>query len=361
MPPRQSSDASPLLRGGSVEASAEERAQLQVLMDVRPAQAIAVLNHLGVADLLADGPIDVAALAAATGTHAMTLYRLLRYVAMHGVFTETSPRFFALTPMASLLRSGAPGSVYWRVEGDVSVKPWLPWEEWLETVHTGEPAYERMHGRTYWEALVTDQHARKMFDLSLRLIGERQIPEVLPLLEVSAGDLVVDVGCGEASWLAAILDRHPGVQGVAVDLEQAGPSARRTIEHRDLSGRASFVAADFFEELPAGNVLLLANVLHDWPDDLATEILATCQSALLDGGRVVIVERVLPEGDEPHHGKSVDINMLFLLGGRERTLREFQALLRDAGLRFDAYVPTKLPVGVIVASRNDLSAAGGRA
>lgn len=344
-----------------MEASAEERARLQVLMDVRPAQAIAVLNHLGVADLLADGPVAVDELAAATQTHAMTLYRLLRYAAMHGVFTEPSPRFFALTPMASLLRAGTPGSVYWRVEGDVAVKPWLPWEEWIETVRTGEPAYDRMHGRTYWEALATDQQAREMFDLSLRLIGERQIPEVLPLLDVSPGELIVDVGCGEASWLAAILDRHPGTLGIAVDLEQAGPSARRTIERRDLGGRASFVAADFFEELPAGDVLLLANVLHDWPDDVATSILATCERALLDGGRVVIVERVLPGGDVPHHGKSVDINMLFLLGGRERTLREFQAILRDAGLRLDAYLPTKLPVGVVVASREDLSAPNGPA
>lgn len=344
-----------------MEASAEERARLQALMDVRPAQAIAVLNHLGLADLLADGPVGVDALAAATRTHAMTLYRLLRFAAMHGVFTETSPRVFALTPMASLLRSSTPGSVFWRVEGDVSVKPWLPWEEWLETVRTGEPAYDRMHGRTYWEALSTDPHARNMFDLSLRLIAARQIPEVLPLLEVSGEDLVVDVGCGEASWLAAILERHPGVQGVAVDLEQAGSSARRTIEHRDLIGRASFVAADFFENIPPGNVLLLANVLHDWPDDLATKILATCQNALLEGGRVVIVERVLPEGDEPHHGKSVDINMLFLLGGRERTLREYQALLQSAGLRLDAYLPTNLPVGVIVASRQDAPAGQRRA
>jgi hypothetical protein len=150
--------------------------------------------------------------------------------------------------------------------------------------------------------------------------------------------------------LAAILGKFPHLRGVAVDLEQASSSARKTIEHRNLSARASFVAADFFDQVPRGDVLLLANVLHDWPDDRATQILATCRKALADGGRLVIVERVLPEGDEPHHGKSVDINMLFLLGGRERTLREFQSLLIDAGLRFDAFLPSRLAVGAILAT-----------
>lgn len=327
----------------------DHRAQLQALMDVRPAQTVAVLNHLGIADLLADGPRSADELAQATNTHALTLYRLLRYAAMHGVFSEVQPRQFALTPMAQFLRSDHAASVRWRVEGDTSVKPWLPWHEWLETVNTGEPAYVRMHGRTYWEALNEDTDARAMFDLSLRTISERQIPAVLPLLELADQEVLVDVGCGEAGWLAAILHAFPNLRGVAADLEQARSSAERTIRDRDLNQRAAFHPTDFFDAVPAGDVLLLANVLHDWPDDKAREILRACKTALRPGGTVIIVERVIPEGDAPHHGKSVDINMLFLLGGRERTLTEFVELLEDARLRFYSHLTTRLPVSVVIA------------
>lgn len=327
-----------------------EREQLAALMDVRPAQTIAILNHLGIADLLADGPLDVDHLAAATQSHELTLYRLLRYAAAHGVFTEVEPRRFALTTMSEYLRSNVPGSVRWRVEGGKRVPPWWPWDEWLETVRTGVAAFDRVHGCSYWEAMATDESSRRMFDLSLRSIADRQIPEVLPLLDLAGRRLVVDVGCGQAGWLVAILEAHAELRGVAVDLEEARQAAETTISDAGMEARASFVEADFFAEVPEGDVMLLANVLHDWHDDDAARILRSCRAALEGDGILLVVDRVLPEGDTPHPGKGVDINMLFNVGGRERSLSELTELLATAGLTLRAHHETRLAVGLLIAS-----------
>lgn len=330
-----------------------ERARLAALMDVRPAQTIAVLNHLGVADLLADGPVDVRQLAAATGSHELSLYRLLRYAASHGVFTEVEPRHFALNPAAELLRAGVPGSLHWRVEGAKRVPPWWPWEEWLETVRTGDPAFDRVHGCTYWDAMATDEASRRMFDRSLRAIAERQLPEVLPLLgpHLEGRRRIVDVGCGQASWLAALLGAHPRLHGVAFDREEARSSAETTLAAAGVDARAPFVAGDFFVEVPDGDVILLANVIHDWHDDEATRILVSCEAALSQDGLLVVVDRVLPDGDLPHHGKGVDINMLFNVGGRERTRGEMAQVLASAGLQLRSQQDTRLAVSVLTASR----------
>lgn len=327
-----------------------DRLRLGDLMSITPAQTISVLNHLGIADLLTDGPRHVDELASQCGAHAMTLYRLLRFAASNGVFAEVEARQFGLTGMASFLRSDAPGSMWWRVDGETLVKPWLPWEEWLETVKTGEPAYDRMHGRSYWEALTADADARAVFDMSLRDIAARQIPQVMPLLDLGGRRHIVDVGTGEGSWLAKILATYGELTGAAVDLEQAVSVATRTLEAAGVADRATVVPTDFFESVPTGDVILLANVLHDWDDDRAALILANCRRALAPGGVVIIVDRVLPEGDAPHHGKAVDINMLFLLGGRERTLRELRELLDATGLSFESYQETELPVCVVTAT-----------
>ena len=130
-----------------------DRSALQTLMAITLAQTIAVLNHFEIADHLRDGPRPIEELAVTSAAHEMTLYRLLRLAAAHGVFSEVEPRVFANTPMASWLRTDAPRSLHWRVEGESLVKPWLPWQEWIATALTGEAAYDRMHGRSFWAAI----------------------------------------------------------------------------------------------------------------------------------------------------------------------------------------------------------------
>ncbi len=327
-----------------------DRSALQTLMAVTPAQTIAVLNHFGIADLLRDGARSVDELANACGAHAMTLYRFLRFAASHGVFTEIEARVFDNTPMSSWLRADAPRSLRWCVEGDVLVKPWLPWQEWIATAVTGEAAYDRMHGRPFWEAIAEDETARAALDSEVRAAAELQLPAVLPLLDFAGRRHVVDVGAGWGGWLAAILRDNPHLTGVAFDRPEAAQVATATLESAGVSQRSAFVAGDFFESVPMGDVMLLANVLHDWDDARATAILRRCRDALEPGGVIVAVDRVLPEGDAPHVGKAVDINMLFLLGGRERTVRECRELFAAAGLEVDRITETCSDASLLTAT-----------
>ncbi|MEY2468385.1 MAG: hypothetical protein QOF21_1083 [Actinomycetota bacterium] len=326
-----------------------DRSALQTLMAITPAQTIAVLNHLGIADLLQEGRRGVDELANASGAHTLTLYRLLRFAASHGVFTEVESRVFANTPMSSWLRRDAPRSLWWRVEGDILVKPWLPWQEWIATTMTGEAAYDRMHGRSFWAAIAENEASRAALDGNVRAAAELQMPAVLPLLDFADRHHVVDVGAGWAGWLAAILHDHPHLTGVAFDLPEAAHVATTTLESAGVSKRSAFVAGDFFESVPRGDVMLLANVLHDWDDARAIAILRCCRDALEPGGVIVGVDRVLPEGDVPHPGKAVDINMLFLLGGRERTVRECDELFAAAGLVVERIVEASSDVSVLTA------------
>lgn len=314
-----------------MERSEDARDTLAQLMSITPAQALAVLNHLGVADLLVDGARSADDLAGQCGVHGDTLYRLLRSAASHGVFTEVEPMRFALNDLAFWLRSDVERSMWWRADSDSLVKPWLPWEEWLETVRTGEPAYDRMHGRTFWEALDDDEDARAAFDASLRSIAVRQVEELVPSLPLEDCRTIVDVGAGDGSWLIAIMQQGLAEHGVAFDLPQAMKTLSHARASSGLDDRIDLVVGDFFSEVPTGDTLLLANVLHDWDDARASLILDRCRQAVEPSGQLIIVDRVLPEGDTAHRGKAVDINMLFLLGGRERTRREFADLLAETG------------------------------
>jgi len=330
----------------------DARDRLGLLMDVRPAQAIAVLNHLGVADLLKEGPRRVGELAAACDVHERTLYRLLRYAAMHGVFSEIEPESFTLTPMAAFLRSDAPQSRYWHVGGPTAMKPWYAWDDWMETVRTGEPAYDRAHGRSYWDTIREDEAFRAAFQASLREIAARQVPAVLPMVDLGAHRVQVDVGAGEGSWTAALLQRWPTLRAVCFEVAASTAALGATLELAGVADRAEVVTGDFLEQVPAGDVVLVANVLHDWDDEQAARILSNCAEALEERGELIIVDRVLPEGDVPHPGKSVDINMLFNVGGRERTLREFDDLLASAGLSMSEHAGTASGVSVIRSKRS---------
>lgn len=331
----------------------QAREALARTMAITPAQTIAVLNHLGIADLLIDGPRAADDLAARTGVHLDALYRLLRFAASYGVFTEVTARRFGLNDQAYWLRSDVARSMHWRVETDTLVKPWLPWEEWLATVTTGEPAYDRMHGRSFWDALAADEHARATFDASLRSIAERQILATVQQLDLDGCQVLVDVGAGDGSWLASILNDRPGIHGVAFDLPQAIPALTARLAEAGLEARSEVVAGDFLADVPGGDVLLLANVLHDWDDERAATILRRCRRAVDPAGRLIVIDRVLPEGDTPHYGKAVDINMLFLLGGRERTRVEFSELLAVTGFELQEVANEDSEVAVLTAQPRD--------
>jgi hypothetical protein len=314
------------------------------------ARMISVAAELGIADLLADGPRSCEQLAAATQTHAPSLYRLLRALASLGVFSEMSERHFALTPLAQPLRSDVPGSLralalfqnddwYWQVYRA------LPY-----SVRTGAPATEHLWGTGLFAYFAEHPDAARRFDAGMASRHAEGNAVLATGFDFAGIQTLVDVGGGNGSLLATILRAHPAMQGVLFDLPRVVEGAQAQLTAAGVAERCRIVAGDFFEAVPpGGDAYLLSNVLHDWDDERATAILHSIHRAMAGHGRLLVVnEQVIPPANEPHPGKLGDIIML-LIGGRERTEAEWRHLFERSGFALTRIVPlpSRTGAGVI--------------
>lgn len=306
-------------------------------------QAIAVAATLGLADLLGDGPLPCDDLARRAGVHPDGLYRLLRALASLGIFAEVEPRRFALTPLAALLRAGAPGSQ--RARAIMYGHPFMvrPWERLGDGVQTGEVAFERTFGMPFFAYLGQHPDVAAIFNAGMTgLAAERAT--LAHAYDFSDCRTVVDVGGGHGALLTAVLAANPHLRGVLFDQPAVVAGAEDHLRAAGVLDRCQVVGGDFFEAVASGgDAYILALILHDWEDERAAAILRQCHRAMAPGGRVLVVERVVPPGDGPHPSKLLDLHMLVLLGGRERTEAEYGALLAAAGFAMRRVVP--LPGG----------------
>ncbi len=315
------------------------------------AQAVYIAAQLGVADLLAaEGPGTAEDLAARVDADADALYRVLRALAGVGVFSEGDDGAFALTPLAECLRSDVPQSqrAFAIMMGERWV--WRSWGEALHSVRTGEPAFEHVYGMPLFDYYSEHPEAARVgaAGLSARSGGENAA--VLAAYDFTAVDSVTDVGGGEGSLLRTVLGAHPHLRGVLFEMPHVVEMARTALVSAPEFERCEFVAGDFFSEPPpAGPLLLLKKVIHDWPTDRAVTILRNCRAALPDGGRLLLVENVVAPGNEPSFGKWLDLLMLVYAGGRERTAEEFGDLLTRSGFRMERVIPTTANVCVMEA------------
>jgi ubiquinone/menaquinone biosynthesis C-methylase UbiE len=304
---------------------------------------------LGVADLLDTGPRTAEELAVLTGVDLSPLYRLLRALASVGVFTETAPATFALTPMAERLRTGTPDSLRaWAiVTGEIVARSF---GELMHSLHTGQPAFESVFGMPIFEYLEAHPETAAEFDGHQAQGGRALHAAVARSLDFDANDTIIDLGGGNGSLAAAILERHPELRAVIVDLPHVIERARATADPA-LRSRCEFAAGSFFDHPPPdGDAYLLSRVLHDWDDDQAATILANCRRAMRTDARLLVIERIVPPGDQPHESKFMDLNMLVMAGGRERTEPEYRALLERSGLQLDHIVDTGTAVSVLEAT-----------
>ncbi|HET6467429.1 MAG TPA: methyltransferase [Geminicoccaceae bacterium] len=303
-------------------------------------QAVHVAARLGIADLLGDGPKPPAALAAATGTDATALYRLLRALASLGVFAEDAGGRFTLTPLAEGLRSDAPGSLrgYAIMMGEEW--HWRAWGELLESVRTGGSAFERVHGCELFRYFAEHPEAARVFNAAMTSRTGQETAAVTGAYDWPAGT-IVDVGGGQGALLTAILARRPEARGILFDLPHVIDAARRPIEEKGLAARCELVGGDFFDRVPAGGDLyLIKRVLHDWDDGRAAAILRCCRAAMAADARLLVIEHVLPPGNAPSWGKLLDLQMLVLTpGGQERDEAGFHGLLATAGFRLERVLP----------------------
>ena len=311
--------------------------------------ALQVIATLGVADRMAGRPRPVDEVAAECRADPDALYRVLRLLGMHGVVHEVAPRQFALTPLGESLRTDAPDSVHsWFVMNAPIYR--VLFEAPLESVRTGRPAFADVLGAPFFEYAATDAEWGAVFDAAMGDLGRRTAAAVVQAYDFGAFERIVDVGGGTGTLISAILDAAPDARGTIFDLAHVADRARAALAAVGLAARCDVVTGDFFEAVPAGaDAYVLSWVIHDWDDDRAAAILANCRRAMASGGRVLLVESAMPEGDEPHLAKSMDIAMLVALGGRERTVPEYRALLARACLELQRVIPADAAMSVFEA------------
>lgn len=333
--------------------TAEPPAHVQVIQMATAfwvSRAVYVAARLGLADLLDNGPKTGQELAELTQTHAPSLYRLLRALASLGLFTESAEHRFALTPLGATLKTGAPGAARSTVMALAGPWMWGAWGEFLYSVQTGKTAFDKVWGMPVFDYLAQHADEARFFGEAMTGVHGSEPPAVAAAFDFSEIRTVVDVGGGTGTLLATILRSHPHLRGVLYELPHVVPEARANLTESGVGERGSVIAGNFFESVPAGgDAYVLSHVIHDWDEEKCLTILRNCQQAMARNGRLLMVECVLPSGDAPHLGKILDLVMLTVPGGVERSGEEYASLLARAGFRLTRIVPTASAVSIVEA------------
>ena len=299
-------------------------------------QAIHVAATLGIADLLAEARRTSDELAASTGTHPPTLYRLLRALASAEVLQEFDGQRFELTSLGQQLRSDVPGSIAGWAAFVGCPSHWQAWDGLLHSVRTGKSAFEHVYGTDVWTYRSTHLDESAAFDRAMTSLSRLANAALLATYDFGRFRTIVDVGGGNGALLASVLAAHPVIQGVLFDQSHVVSGAAALLEDSGVANRCRTVGGSFFESVPQGaDAYVLRAIVHDWDDDASIRILTVVRQALAQGSRVLIVERVIAPPNEGRDAKFSDLNMLVMLGGRERTREEFAALLESSGLRLE--------------------------
>jgi O-methyltransferase domain/Dimerisation domain len=309
-----------------------------------------VAAELNLADHLDRGLKTAAELAEPTRTDARSLYRLMRTLSSLGLFTEDPTHRFSLTSMGKALKTGTADSVRTSVltlAGDTFTRAH---EQLLHSVRTGKSGFEKVFGAPLFEWLAKHPIEAAMFNETMVGIHGAEPAAVAAAYDFSDFNTITDVGGSTGNMLTTILRRYPKPRGTLFDLPHVVRDAPAMIEARGLTNRVSVEAGSFFERIPAGSdVYLLSHIIHDWSEEECLTILLNCRQAMKPEARLLIIEMVLPAGDAPHPGKLLDMIMLTIPGGQERTEQEYGELLEKAGLRLARVVPTQSAVGVVEA------------
>lgn len=301
--------------------------------------------ELGIPELIAGGPEGVDELAEMTGTMPDLLYRMMRALASVGIFEEVEDRRFGLTSMASLLRDDALGPV-----AGMFNAPWndTAWMYFLDCLRSGETPFEAAHGMPL-ERWLADNPAAA--DVLMRANGVKAAYShscIVDAYDFGAAGTVVDVGGGNGSLILEILGSNPGLTGIVAEIPSVALSAGKLVRKAGMQERCRAVECDFFEDVPeGGDIYILSNILHDWDDAACIRILDNCFAARGEGTRLLVVEAIVPPGNEPSVAKLLDLEMFVVTGGRERTGEEYSLLLESAGYEVIRIIPTGGTVSII--------------
>ena len=329
------------------EGNPEPPALFQMAVGYWLSQAIYVAAKLGIADLLAEGPKSSTELADSVGADPSSLFRVLRALAGVGVFSHTGSDYFALAPLGEGLLSDAPGSlratlitlgeIHYQACGDL-----------LYSVRTGSPAFNHVFGRGLFDYLKQNDGDACAFDQGMSNLSALLSYAVLCAYDFTGIRHLMDIGGGQGAFLRNILKINPNMKGTLFDMPSTISLAKRRLRNTTYCERLALQSGDFFVSVPEGaDAHLLSGVIHDWDDDRAITILKNCRKAISGAGRLLLVEMVVPEGGAHCFSKLLDVNMLVMTGGRERTQAEFGRLFNAAGYRLTKVFPTLAPQSLI--------------
>jgi len=325
---------------------------LHLMTGYRAMQALYVAARLGIADLLKDGARGSEELARATGADARALHRLLRALASLGVFGEDADGRFTPSELGALLRSDVPGSLRAAAIFFGDERNWHAWGKLERSVMSGEPVRGPRGTQAFLEESARDPEGAALFNAAMTSLTSAFDAAVTAAYDFSRLGTLVDVGGGQGALISSILAANPALRGILFDIPPVIESARGRIGEAGLAGRCELVAGDFFASVPAGgDAYVLKWVIHDWDDEHSVAILGSCRRAMARDGRLLLVERVVPERiDQSADTQGIvlgDLNMLLWTGGRERTAAEYSALLASGGFTLARIVPTATQLSII--------------
>ncbi len=318
-------------------------------------QAIYVAAKLGIADLLKDGPQSCVALAASTGSDVPSLFRLMRALSSVGIFSQLGRERFALSRLAESLQTEVHGSLRAMVItiGEIHYQAC---GNLLHSVQTGSPAFNNVFGASLFDYLRQNVDAADAFNQGMANVSSMLAYAVLMAYDFAGISSIVDIGGGQGNLLGRILQFNPEMRGTVFDTPSTIERTKQQLGDNAWGGRSSYVTGDFFTSVPEGaDAYLLSSVIHDWDDDRAITILGNCRSAMTKNSRVLLVDTIVPDAASASFSKLLDLNMLVMNGGRERTKAEFCALLEAADYKVTRIVPTMAPQSVIEAVPKSMS------
>lgn len=329
-----------------------EEAMVQMVVGYWISQAIRAMAVLGLADHLAAGPRTTDELSGQSGAHAPSLDRLLRALSALGLCARDDERRVRLTPLGERLRSDAPNSLKPYVL--MITAPWLQrtWQELPDAVRNGEPTFARVHGVGFWDYLAAHPEEGALFDAAMSGGAEERAEALLAACDLSGVNTIVDAGGGQGKLLAAVLAAVPDLRGILADRPEVVAGADEVLRTAGVADRCAVVGSDFFASVPpGGDAYILAQIIHDWPEEEALAILSACHRAMAPGARLWLIEQVIQPGEDSVELTLLDLNMLMLFGGQERTAEEYQKLLEAAGFGEIRVLPTDTSWSVVEAMR----------
>ena len=324
---------------------------IEMLTGYRVSQVVYAAAKLGLADHFAEQPMSAAELAELTGTREALLYRLMRTLASLGIMLEDTEHRFSLTPLGKALKSDAPGYARGTILTFGDEVWWRAWGEFVNCLKTGQSGINLAYGTNVWDCIEKRPELRSHLNEAMIDFHGSEALAVAKAYDFSGMGTLVDVGGGTGNVLVTILDNFSNLRGILFELPNVGQEASDLITNKGMADCIAVQVGDFFTSIPVGgDAYILSHIIHDWDDEKSLIILRNCHKVMKSNSKLLIVEMVIPEGNSPHPGKILDMEMIVIDEAQERTGEEYRSLLERAGFRLERIIPTDSAVSIVEAS-----------